>query len=864
MRILLVENNSDHIELMRLALSGHDSTWEVEAVAFGEEALSLLLGGEVFDLVFLDYSLLGRDGLEVLEEIRRGEAPPPVVVVTGRGDEQVAVKAMKGGAYDYVVKGAGYLQRLPVVARRAVEAQQFAVERKRAEKALQESEERLRTIVEASLDAIIAVNTEGRLVLFNGAAQELFQYSEEEVLNQPVDILLREEICKIHQERLEKFLKRGVGQCGHIGRRTERPFRRKDGSLFEAEVSMSGGRLDGLRLVVLAIHDITSRKRAEEELRESEERYRRLVENAPEVIYSLSAEDGTITSLNPAFERITGWLQAEWLGKPFISLVHPDDLGLAVETFQQVLRGGGVIQPYELRILSRSGEYISGEFTSVPNIEKGKVMGEFGIARDITERKRAEELLRHERQRFSVLSENAPFGMAMMGKDGSFVYSNPKFKEILGYDLSDIPDGKTWFIKAYPDPVYRHTVIAAWAEDLKGVGPGEKRSRVSTVTCKDGTEKIIDFIQVQMETGVHIMTCEDITERKRSEEMLRQSRENYRSITDNALNGIYQTTKDGKFLMANPAFFNMLGYALFEEMATSINDITHQLYVNPEDREYVKRTLENEDMIRRFETQFYKKDGSKIWVSVNMRNVRDADGTFLYYEGIDEDITERKRAEAQLYASLQEKEILIREVHHRVKNNMQVMSGLLDLQAASSGNQELIEMLNESQRRIRAMALVHEKLYDSKDFTRIDLAGYTRTLSQDLFQAYKINPGEIDLIIQIDSDVYVDINKAIPCGLVLNELISNALKHAFPGDKPGKLEIIIRETKNTEIEIVVRDNGLGVPDDVDIHQPPSVGLHLVNGLVINQLDGQIEVIRGAGTEFRIKFPLLFVENRRAT
>ena len=153
------------------------------------------------------------------------------------------------------------------------------------------------------------------------------------------------------------------------------------------------------------------------------------------------------------------------------------------------------------------------------------------------------------------------------------------------------------------------------------------------------------------------------------------------------------------------------------------------------------------------------------------------------------------------------------------------------------------------------MSLVHEKLYGSKDFARIDLAGYVKTLSKDLFQTYKINPGKIDLIIQTDGDVYVDINKAIPCGLILNELISNALKHAFSGDRHGELQIIIRETKNTEIEIVVRDNGLGLPDDVDIDQPESVGLHLVNGLVKNQLDGKMEVRQDAGTEIRIKFPL---------
>ncbi|MBU0651887.1 MAG: response regulator [Proteobacteria bacterium] len=216
---------------------------------------------------------------------------------------------------------------------------------------------------------------------------------------------------------------------------------------------------------------------------------------------------------------------------------------------------------------------------------------------------------------------------------------------------------------------------------------------------------------------------------------------------------------------------------------------------------------------------------------------------------------ERKRMEEQLHASLREKELLLSEIHHRVKNNMQVISGLLDLQARSSKNPELMEMFHESQIRIQAMALVHEKLYGSKDFARIDLAGYVRTLSQELFQSYKINPGKMNLIVQADGEVYVDINKAIPCGLILNELISNALQHAFPGDGPGEIKIIIGETKETEIEIVIRDNGVGLPDDVDIHQPRTVGLHLVNGLVKNQIDGQIEVRRDNGTEFRIKFPL---------
>ncbi|MEI8173889.1 MAG: histidine kinase dimerization/phosphoacceptor domain -containing protein [Deltaproteobacteria bacterium] len=255
------------------------------------------------------------------------------------------------------------------------------------------------------------------------------------------------------------------------------------------------------------------------------------------------------------------------------------------------------------------------------------------------------------------------------------------------------------------------------------------------------------------------------------------------------------------------------------------------------------------------ESQQRRKDGAVRLLAWRCKAIGDEHGTVTGLLLTARDITDIRRAEDRIKASLREKDILLNEIHHRVKNNMQVISSLLKLQASACGNPELTERLNESQSRIHAMALVHEKLYGSKDFSRIDLAGYVRTLSQELFQSHKINQWKIALIVQTDGEVHVDVNKAIPCGLILNELISNALKHAFPGGRQGKLQIIIRETENKEIEIAVRDNGLGLPDDVDIHKPRSLGLDLVNGLVKNQLDGQIEVRRDKGTEFRITFPL---------
>ena len=164
-------------------------------------------------------------------------------------------------------------------------------------------------------------------------------------------------------------------------------------------------------------------------------------------------------------------------------------------------------------------------------------------------------------------------------------------------------------------------------------------------------------------------------------------------------------------------------------------------------------------------------------------------------------------------------------------------------------------MFNGIQDRIQSMAMIHETLYDTKDFSRIELSRYVHALSQSLFNTHNINPGKIELTILTDGPVYVDITKAIPCGLVLNELICNALKHAFPRRRKGNLQIIISETKKAKIAIVVRDNGAGLPDNIDILKPQTLGLELVKGLVKYQLNGQIKVRRDNGTEIRIIFPI---------
>ncbi|MBU7017722.1 MAG: PAS domain S-box protein [Theionarchaea archaeon] len=213
------------------------------------------------------------------------------------------------------------------------------------------------------------------------------------------------------------------------------------------------------------------------------------------------------------------------------------------------------------------------------------------------------------------------------------------------------------------------------------------------------------------------------------------------------------------------------------------------------------------------------------------------------------DITDRKRGE-QVKASLREKEVLLREIHHRVKNNLQIIISLLSLQSQYVKDQKYEEMIKESQNRIRTMSLIHEKLYQSENLENIDFHEYIRTLVQDMAQSYGAQKKGIALKLDVE-DISVGIDAAIPCGLILNELVSNSLIHAFP-DRKGDILVLLHSHGDC-IELAVSDNGIGLPEGLDFRTTTSLGLHLVTILAEDQLDGEISLDRKGGTTFRIKF-----------
>ena len=250
--------------------------------------------------------------------------------------------------------------------------------------------------------------------------------------------------------------------------------------------------------------------------------------------------------------------------------------------------------------------------------------------------------------------------------------------------------------------------------------------------------------------------------------------------------------------------------------------------------------------------EFVKKNGETIDVLLSAISEKDDSGKVIRSLAVLIDVTEAKLAEDQVKASLEEKEVLLREIHHRVKNNMQVITSLLSLQSDKIRDQQHADMFRESQERIRSMALIHETLYQSEDFANIDFDGYLWALINNLFISYGINPEKISMKIKTN-DLSLALDYAIPCGLIINELVSNCLKHAFPDEREGEIQIVLQEISENEIELTVSDNGIGIPEEFDFGTTESLGLDLVKVLAEHQLGGRIEMNGTGGTRFSIRF-----------
>jgi PAS domain S-box-containing protein len=338
-----------------------------------------------------------------------------------------------------------------------------------------------------------------------------------------------------------------------------------------------------------------------------------------------------------------------------------------------------------------------------------------------------------------------------------------------------------------------------------------------------------------------------------NEKLLQLAEEKYKNLFDNANDAIiiYDT---GECIKSwNPAAERIFGWEAGEVIGMKASQFMIPQGLLPESNQIVRKAVQGM-VISSFDTMRLRKDGSEIGVSVTVSPIRNNKQVVIGISNIIRDITERKRSEEQVKKSLLEKETLLREIHHRVKNNMQIISSLLRLQYGYIKEKKYQEMYKDNQNRIISMSLIHEKLYKSQNFTNVDFNEYIKDLITGLFQSYGVNTGKIALNLDI-KNVSLGVDAAIPCGLIVNELVTNSLKYAFPDNRMGEINVAIRPVDENMIEMVVRDNGIGIPADLDMGKIKSLGLHLVKILAENQLQGKMQINRNEGTEFQIKFKM---------
>ena len=352
-----------------------------------------------------------------------------------------------------------------------------------------------------------------------------------------------------------------------------------------------------------------------------------------------------------------------------------------------------------------------------------------------------------------------------------------------------------------------------------------------------------------------VVTLMDVTDRKQAEEALLREKaraENYLAIAGSI---IVALDSEHRVSLINQAGCQALGYAR-EEL---LGEDWIALVIPPEDRERVHEIFhrlmagESVGVEHVGDHQVLRKDGVRRWVVWHNTVVRDELGRINGTLSSGEDVTERREAEQRVKTSLQEKEVLLREIHHRVKNNLQVISSLLTLEAHHHRGASGVQLFADTQSRIQAMALVHDKLYQSDNLAMIDLGTYIRDLAAGLQAVNASDHRDVRVVIESDA-IGLTVDTAMSCGLVLNELLTNAFKYAFPAARSGEIRVEAHRLEGGQVGILVGDDGVGLPPEIGLGSRGTLGLQLVRAIT-NQLRGEVAIERDPGTRFRIRFPL---------
>ncbi|MCF2971719.1 PAS domain S-box protein [Synechococcus sp. Nb3U1] len=734
-------------------------------------------------------------------------------------------------------------------------AHQLKERQRQSEEALRESEFRFLQLAENTQQLFWITTVYSKDLLYvSPACETIWGRSVEDSYANP-----QAWIRQIHPD--DRWLFPAILKAQSEGQKTDVIFRiiRTDGQLIwlrERSFPIRDKNGKVYRVAGIA-EDITESKKLEAErrqieqaLQQSAEHFRQIFQLAPNGIALIDLQ-GRFIQVNDAFAQIIGYTPEELRGQQQLDILYPEDITQLLEANEALLTGKTSVSQRQIRYTHRSGQVIHLLFRVTLLTDEASNPTEFLVqVIDISARVEAEHALKESEERFRQTFELAPIAKSMTNLKGEYLQINSAFTQTLGYTLTDLQD-KTILDITHPEDV------AATVENGNQLLTGaahqceqEKRYLHKNGQIVYAILRITLVRTAQGDPSYFLSQILDITERKQTEAALRQSELSLRGIFEQSALGIFIADQSGHYIKVNPALEEMLGYSAAELANMSFCDFTHPEDA-PQNWQLFQEILNGRRDHYRLEKRYIHRNGQVFWCRLAVSSVRDPEGKNLFTIGISEDITEEKRAELQIQAALQEKEILLREIHHRVKNNLQIISSLLRLQADQIKSRKYARVFKDAGSRIQAMSLIHEGLYQSTNLAAVDLNQYLHNLISNLFHSYGVNPESIRASIRAEG-IRLSIDDAVLCGLIINELVTNSLKYAFPKGGSGEIRVHFSQThKNTQLR--VSDNGIGLPPDFDFKETQSLGLQLVATLT-DQLEGKIELKSKAGTTFIITFP----------
>jgi hypothetical protein len=715
--------------------------------------------------------------------------------------------------------------------------QQQISERRRVEASLR----RYERIVSATRDGICLIDTQGIYQIANDTYLRWHRKDASEVIGQPIVSVLGEEV---YNRKIQPYFERCLaGETCQFELWVDYPaLGPQFMSVGYAPYKDNDDTISG---VIIALRNLTNLKHAQQALKDSELRFRGIFDQMYQFI-GLLTPDGTLLEANRTALEFGHLTHKEVIGKPFWEIVWwTHSPAIQQQLREAIARAAqGEFIRYEAEVQDSQEQLITIDFSLRPVFDDaGKVVLLIPEGRDITERIKAEKQL----QLQAIVTRNIAEGICMLRADnGMIVYANPKFEKMFGYDAGELA-GQHVSVLNYQDfsEALAQELMAAittrgeYTYQLQNV-----RKDGSTFWC-EATSTVFDHPDYG---SVVVAVQQDITDRLQAEKQLQLQA----IITRNMAEGICLVRADnGIIVYANPKFERMFGYAPGEldgQHVSIVNCATQELSAEEVNQAIRAEVLANREAT--YEVHNIKKDGTPFWCQATTSVFEHPDyGSVLV--AVQQDISDRKEAQEKIKASLKEKELLLKEIYHRVKNNLQVIHSLLNLQSRAISDPTAKTVIRDSQSRVRAMALVHEKLYQSRDLTRIDLADYIQSLTRSLRETYCFKNSEVTIEVEIDS-YWLDIETALPCGLILTELISNSFKYAFP-DHKGVIKIT-SSSSTCQINLVIQDDGVGLPSGLNLQTVSSLGLSLVRNLA-KQINAEIRILPTQfGTMFQLALP----------